>query len=97
MAMPIYEYECKKCGCRFDLLQSMGDPPPTTCGHNGCRGRVRKVLSPPAVIFKGSGFYSTDYARGGRNGDGSKKKHDPELIEGRKPATESKPAKDSAE
>jgi putative FmdB family regulatory protein len=66
IAMPIYEYECKKCGHRFDVMQSFSDPPIKTCGNNGCRGRVRKVLSPPAIIFKGSGFYVTDYGRNGK-------------------------------
>ena len=69
--MPIYEYECRKCGHRFDVMQSFSDPPPASCGNNGCRGKVRKVISPPAVIFKGSGFYVTDYGRG-RNGADSK-------------------------
>jgi len=72
--MPIYEYECKKCGHRFDVMQSFNDPPVKTCGNNGCRGRVRKVLSPPAVIFKGSGFHVNDYGRGNGNGKKSPSK-----------------------
>jgi len=64
--MPIYEYECKKCGHRFDVMQSFSDPPVKTCQSNGCRGRVRKVISPPAVIFKGSGFHVNDYGRNGK-------------------------------
>jgi putative FmdB family regulatory protein len=71
--MPIYEFECRKCGHVFDVMQSFSAPPPTTCAKGGCRGKVRKVLSPPAVIFKGSGFYCTDYAKG-KNGKGSSKK-----------------------
>jgi putative FmdB family regulatory protein len=66
IAMPIYEYECKKCGRRFDVMQSFSDPPVKTCGDNGCHGRVRKVLSPPAIIFKGSGFHINDYGRNGK-------------------------------
>ena len=62
--MPIYEYECKKCGLHFDVMQSFSDDPVKTCQGNGCRGRVRKVFSPPTIIFKGSGFYTTDYANG---------------------------------
>ncbi len=64
--MPIYEYECKKCGHRFDVMQSFTDEPLKTCRNNGCRGRVRKVLSPPAIIFKGSGFHVNDYGRNGK-------------------------------
>jgi len=64
--MPIYEYECKKCGHRFDVMQSFNDEPVKTCESNGCRGRVRKVISPPAIIFKGSGFHVNDYGRNGK-------------------------------
>lgn len=71
--MPIYEYECKKCGHHFDVLQSFSDPEVRSCRRNGCRGRVRKVLSPPAIIYKGSGFYTTDYARKGSNSSSAKK------------------------
>ena len=61
--MPIYEYECLECGVHFDKLQRFGDPAPDTCpqGHK----RVHRLLSQPAVIFKGSGFYTTDHGRNG--------------------------------
>jgi putative FmdB family regulatory protein len=93
--MPIYEYECCKCGHRFDVMQSFTAPPPTVCRRNGCRGRVRKVLSPPTIIFKGSGFYCTDYGKGkGKNGKGSSKKAEEiaKTVESTKEAKESKPA-----
>jgi len=63
--MPIYEYECRECGAHFELMQRIGDPQPVTCpnGHM----RIRRRLSQPAIIFKGSGFYATDH---GRNGTG---------------------------
>ncbi len=63
--MPIYEYECLECGLQFDLRQSVGDPPPAGCpvGHR----QVRRRLSRPAIIFKGSGFYVTDHGRNGRS------------------------------
>jgi putative FmdB family regulatory protein len=66
--MPIYEYECTTCGIHFERLQHFGDAPPLHCprGHNG----VRKVLSPPLIIFKGSGFYSTDNRSKGNGKDG---------------------------
>ena len=62
--MPIYEYKCAECGIRFDKLQRFGDPVPDTCpnGHT----QVHRLLSQPAIIFKGSGFYVTDNGRNGR-------------------------------
>jgi putative FmdB family regulatory protein len=63
--MPIYEYECFDCGARFEQWQRIGDSPAATCpnGHS----QVRRLLSRPAIIFRGSGFYVTDH---GRNGGG---------------------------
>ncbi len=74
--MPIYEYECPKCG-RFDALQKMSAAPLKT--HDVCGSKVRKVMSASAFAFKGSGFYITDY--NGRNsaaitGKGDKGKGD---------------------
>jgi putative FmdB family regulatory protein len=70
--MPIYEYRCQK-GHSFDVLQSMSDDPLTAC--EVCGAPVQKVLHAPAVHFKGSGFYSTDYgkkkAAGAASGSGS--------------------------
>ena len=69
--MPLYEYECGKCGRRFEALVSLQRANAQRCE---CGGRCRRLISPPALIFKGSGFYTTDYARkGGGNGDGDKK------------------------
>lgn len=65
--MPIYEYECLQCGKRTELLQRMSDAPLATCPQ--CGGEVRKLISAPAVQFKGSGWYVTDYA--GKKGGGS--------------------------
>jgi putative FmdB family regulatory protein len=59
--MPIYEYECPKCG-RFDALQKMSSPALRT--HEACGSKVRKVMSASAFAFKGSGFYVTDYKKG---------------------------------
>jgi putative FmdB family regulatory protein len=65
--MPIYEYECQECGVHFDKLQRFGDAQPDTCpnGHS----QVARLLSSPAIIFKGPGFYVTD---NGGNGRGKK-------------------------
>ena len=59
--MPLYEYECQKCHYRFEKLQRFSDPPPPKCPE--CGGKVSQLLSAPAVQFKGSGWYVTDYAR----------------------------------
>ena len=61
--MPIYEYRCKKCGDLIEKIQKFSDPPLSK--HEGCGGKLELVLSPPAIQFKGSGFYITDYARKG--------------------------------
>jgi len=66
--MPIYEYRCPD-GHTFELFQRMTDPPPLACEVCGAEP-VEKVLYPVAVHFKGSGFYSTDYGRGGRKREG---------------------------
>jgi putative FmdB family regulatory protein len=59
--MPIYEYECKKCHHRFERIQKFSDPHVKKCPD--CGGPVEQVISAPAVQFKGSGWYVTDYAK----------------------------------
>ena len=60
--MPTYEYECAKCGKTFDVFQSMKDEPLKTCPNKKCKGKVKRLLGTGAgLIFKGSGFYITDY------------------------------------
>jgi putative FmdB family regulatory protein len=59
--MPIYEYQCKRCHHRFERIQKFTDPHVKKCPE--CGGPVEQLLSPPAVQFKGSGWYVTDYAR----------------------------------
>src|ERR1044072_678708 len=61
--MPIYEYECTKCKSRIEVFQKISDKPPGKCKKRG--GRMEKQLSAPAIQFKGSGWYVTDYAGGG--------------------------------
>ncbi|MDR4492861.1 MAG: FmdB family zinc ribbon protein [Nitrospirales bacterium] len=62
--MPIYEYECTSCGKRFEIKQKMSDPTVKTCDQFSCEKAqpVTKVISPPAIMFKGSGWYVTDYS-----------------------------------
>ena len=58
--MPTYEYECRRCGHKFELFQSMSEPPRKRCPK--CRGKVERLLGTGAgILFKGSGFYATDY------------------------------------
>jgi len=71
--MPLYEYQCEACSHRFERIQKFSDPPIETCPT--CGGTVRKLISSPAIQFKGSGWYITDYAKkpsgdGKNSGDG---------------------------
>ena len=59
--MPTYEYRCRDCGHTFDVVQPMVDDPLTVCPV--CGGELRKVFAPPAISFKGSGFYATDHGK----------------------------------
>jgi putative FmdB family regulatory protein len=59
--MPLYEYQCDACAHRFEKIQKFSDPLEDTCPK--CGGQVRKLQSSPAIQFKGSGFYITDYAK----------------------------------
>jgi putative FmdB family regulatory protein len=59
--MPMYEYECQSCHKRFEKLQKYSDKPCTKCPT--CGGVLRKLISSPAIQFKGGGFYITDYAK----------------------------------
>ncbi len=58
--MPIYEYQCESCTDRFEIKQSMKDEPLTTCPR--CGKSVQRLISSPAIMFKGSGWYVTDYS-----------------------------------
>jgi putative FmdB family regulatory protein len=70
--VPLYEYQCKKCHSLTERIQKFSDPPLTTCPH--CGGELEQLISAPAVQFKGSGWYVTDYAKNsskGKAGNGS--------------------------
>jgi putative FmdB family regulatory protein len=67
--MPLYEYQCEGCGEVFELMQKFSDEPVTV--HDKCGGRVHRLISAPSLQFKGSGWYVTDYGRGG---NGSKQR-----------------------
>jgi putative FmdB family regulatory protein len=66
--MPLYEYQCRDCGEVTEVIQRLSEPDPTDCYT--CGGELERVLSAPAIRFKGSGWYVNDYGRGGTNGSG---------------------------
>src|SRR4051794_6374240 len=68
--MPLYEYECESCGKRFERIQKFSDPPPESCPT--CGQPVKRLVSSPAVHFKGSGWYVTDYGKGSSEKGGDK-------------------------
>jgi putative FmdB family regulatory protein len=88
--MPIYEYECTKCHHRFERIQKFSDPHVKSCPN--CAGKVELVVSAPAVQFKGSGWYVTDYAKksGSSSSSSSNGSEKSEKKEDAKPKTESK-------
>jgi putative FmdB family regulatory protein len=63
--MPLYEYQCENCGDRFELIEKFSAEPLTI--HEKCGGKVHRLISAPALQFKGSGWYITDYAKSGSN------------------------------
>ena len=65
--MPVYEYECLKCGNRFEEIRQYSDAPITK--HVGCGGKVKKLISASSFHLKGSGWYVTDYAKKGKDGE----------------------------
>ena len=68
--MPIYEYECFDNKHRFEQRQGFDDDPVDVCPE--CNGRMKRIIHSAAVIYKGSGFYTTDYARAGDTSQGEK-------------------------
>lgn len=91
--MPLYEYKCQSCGSVFEVMQKFSDKPLKV--HAGCGGAVERLLSPPALQFKGTGWYITDYARAGsgkKDGEASAPK--PEIPH---PKTETKPSASTAD
>jgi putative FmdB family regulatory protein len=72
--MPTYEYECSKCGAVFEAFQKITAPPLTKCKECGSKGTVSRLVSAGVgLIFKGSGFYATDYKKSGTAGTREKK------------------------
>jgi putative FmdB family regulatory protein len=88
--MPLYEYQCSKCGTTFEVMQKFSDPP--LAEHPGCGGAVEKLLSAPAFHLKGSGWYATDYAKSSAKTEAPADKK-PDAESGAK--TETKPSTDT--
>lgn len=95
--MPTYEYVCQKCGIHFDEFQRMSDPLVRKCPK--CGGRVKRIISGGAgLIFKGSGFYATDYKKTDRTSAKDKipfKKSDEKTAVADKPATKNADSSDT--
>ncbi len=102
--MPTYAYGCDKCGVRFDRYQSYDDPPLTECPECG-EEALRKLFLPVGVVFKGSGFYSTDHRSPSGQGSARKtdesgsgsKDSDPKEGGGKTPSTKKEAASESAD
>lgn len=90
--MPIYEYECRKCGRRTEVIQRVSERPFKICPH--CGGKLKKALSSPAIHFKGTGWYVTDYARAKRENktEAAEKKEATEKAEASKKEAKEKKA-----
>ena len=93
--MPIYEYECRKCKAHTEAFQKLSDKPLVKCPK--CGGRLDKRISAPAIQFKGSGWYVTDYAGKATKGEKSESEAKTEKSEksDNKSTKESSPAKKS--
>ena len=95
--MPIYEYQCKQCNERHEIIQRFSDAPLEHCPK--CGGDMKKLFSSPAIQFKGSGFYKTDYAGGSSASSAAKSETKSETKTETKAEakTESKPESKSSE
>lgn len=93
--MPLYEYLCKKCGHRFEEIRKFSDKQPKKCPE--CGGVIEQVISAPAVQFKGSGWYVTDYAKKGSGSSSGSSSTSSDSDSGSKDKKDSKESKDGKE
>ena len=105
--MPTYGYRCRSCGNEFEILQKISDPPLKTCPK--CAGKLDKMVYAAGIIYKGSGYYNTDYKSGSKgsekgsekadsNGSGSSSEGSADAKPAAEPKTESKaPKSDSTD
>ena len=93
--MPTYDYVCEKCGDRFEHFQKMSSEPLTVCSK--CGGHLKRLIgSGVGIIFKGSGFYCTDYRKGGSGASASSNETKSETKTESKTETKAEPAKSEA-
>jgi len=92
--MPLYEYECTKCGRVEEAFQRFSDKPLSKCRH--CSGKLQKLISQSAFHLKGSGWYVTDYANKSKSSSSKPQKAESASSESGTSSTDSKTAKDSA-
>jgi putative FmdB family regulatory protein len=92
--MPLYEYQCESCGDVFEVRQKFADEP-LTVHEKGCGGPVHRLLSAPALQFKGTGWYITDYGRGSSKSDSNGSKSGSKESGKSENKSETKPASTS--
>jgi putative FmdB family regulatory protein len=92
--MPIYEYECRKCGDRFERIQKFSDRVVRTCPE--CKGRVDRLVHAPAIQFKGTGWYVNDYSDKGKNPEPADSDAKGDRADKSEPQKESKGKSDAA-
>lgn len=90
--MPLYEYECKKCKHRFEKIQKFSDKMLKKCPE--CGGPIEQMVSAPAVQFKGSGWYVTDYAKKGSSASSSSSENESSAKEAKEEKKDAKSDKD---
>jgi len=93
--MPLYDYRCHKCGETFEVLQKFSDEPLAV--HERCGGDLERLLSPPALQFKGTGWYITDYARNGSSSSSASNGKTESSTSEAKAETKAAPAKSSSD
>ena len=96
--MPLYEYECDACAKRFEIIQRFSDPTPDLCRMCG-KGPVRRLMSSPAIQFKGTGWYITDYSQKGKSSSESsagEKKAEQDSKDSKAPAAASSDSSSSS-
>ncbi len=93
--MPLYEYKCSTCGSSLEILQKVNEPRLEKCPK--CGGLLKKVLSPPALQFKGSGWYVTDYARNEKTEQETKDKEKPKSDKKEAPQKKKDPSPSSSD
>jgi putative FmdB family regulatory protein len=88
--LPLYEYQCKQCGYRYEKIQKFNSDPETACPK--CGGELQRPLTAPALQFKGAGWYVNDYAPKSTSSTSEKPAAEPAAGGDAKPSTESKPS-----